>query len=364
MRDLTGDQRRDPYARTRARATIGSVLAICLAALEPLPALAQSGPGETFHVSKVDAVGGEGSWDYVQFDPATDRLFVARVGGVLALDVRSMKPVGTIPALAGTRVHGVALAEDLGLGMTGNGADKTSTVFDLKTLRTTAEVALPYAADAVTYDGFSHAAIAVGADDPHVMAFDPKTGKLVADLKMPGSPEASVPDGHGQLYVTLSDTNEVGRIDTRSWTVADHWAVGGGCEEPTPIAMDTARGRLFVGCRSKVLVVVDPGRRTPVAVVPIGEGVDSLAFDPARGLIFVSCNDGTVTVIAAQGASSYSVAQTVKTQAGARTMALDPGDDRLFLPAADKGPMLPKVGDIPGRPAIVPETFRILTVSR
>ncbi len=344
--------------------TVGSVVAACFAALSSLAAHAQSAPDGPFHISRVDAIGGEGSWDYLQFDPANDRLFVARVGGVLALDGRSMKPVGTIPALAGTRVHGIALADDLGLGMSGNGADKTSTVFDLKTLKTTAQVALPYAADAVTYDGFSHVAIAVGADDPRVMAFDPRTGKLVADLKMPGSPEASAPDGRGQLYVTLSDTNEIARIDTRSWTVADHWAVGGGCEEPTPIAMDVARGRLFVGCRSKVLVVVDPARRTPIAVVPIGDGVDSLAYDAVRGLVFVSCNDGTLTVIRADGPSGYAVAQTVNTQPGARTMALDASVDRLFLPAADKGPMLPKVGDIPGRPAIVPETLRILTVSR
>ena len=363
MRESTGDQGRRGRGRARLMGSVGSVLAAALAALGPLAAHAQGVPGGPFHISSVTALGGEGSWDYLQFDPANDRLFVARVGGVLVLDAHSMKPVGTIPALAGTRVHGIALADELGLGMSGNGADKTSTVFDLKSLKTMAEVALPYAADAVTYDRFSHLAIAVGADDPRLMAFDPRTGKLVADLKMPGSPEAGAPDGRGQLYVTLSDTNEIARIDTRTWSVAEHWAVGGGCEEPTPIAMDAAHGRLFVGCRSKVLVVVDPGRRTPVAVVPIGEGVDSLAYDAVRGLVFVSCNDGTLTVIRADGTSGYAVAQTVKTQPGARTMALDPALDRVFLPAADKGPMLPKVGDIPGRPAIVPETFRILTVS-
>ncbi len=74
-----------------------------------------------FRVTQTAKIGGEGSWDYAEYDSARHRLFVARVGGILVLDTDSMKPVGTVPARAGTRTHGVAVASDLGLGMTSDG---------------------------------------------------------------------------------------------------------------------------------------------------------------------------------------------------------------------------------------------------
>ncbi len=40
-------------------------------------------------------IGGEGSWDYAEYDPARHRVFIARVGGILVLDADSMKPLGT-----------------------------------------------------------------------------------------------------------------------------------------------------------------------------------------------------------------------------------------------------------------------------
>jgi hypothetical protein len=54
----------------------------------------------------------------------------------------------------------------------------------------------------------------------------------------------------------------------------------------------------------------------------------------------------------------------VKTAPGARTLALDAKRLRVFLPVSELGPLLPKTEELPSRPAIVPETFRILTVSR
>jgi hypothetical protein len=58
------------------------------------------------------------------------------------------------------------------------------------------------------------------------------------------------------------------------------------------------------------------------------------------------------------------VVQNLPTAPAARTLALDPRGPRIFLPVADLGPLLPKTGDMPARPAIIPSTFRILTVGR
>jgi hypothetical protein len=280
-----------------------------------------------FRVMQTSRIGGEGSWDYAEYDSARHRLFVARVGGVLVLDADSMEPLGTVPARAGTRTHGVALAGELGLGMTSDGNDDVSTVFDLTTLATVRRVPLGISPDSIIYDPVSHDGIAFDGDANMAVAFDPRTGSVLARMKLSGSPEAPAVDGKGRLYVNLSDTSEIVAIDTRTWSVESHWPIGGGCEEPTP------------------------------------KGADGVAYEPNSSLIFVSCYDGTLTIIKATAPARYDVVQNLPT-APARTLALDPRSPRIFLPVADLGPLLPKTGDVPARPAIVPFTFRILTVGR
>lgn len=317
-----------------------------------------------FRVTGTTQLGGEGSWDYAEYDAARHRLFVARVGGTLVLDANTMKPVGTIPALAGTRAHGVAFAGEFGVGMTSDGNDQTSTVFDLATLAPLRHVALGISPDAIIYDPASHKGVGFDGDDNIAVAFDPRTGSISARVKLPGSPEAPAADGKGRLYVNLSDTSEIAAIDTRSWAVEGHWPIGGGCDDPTPLSIDPIHERLFVGCRSGVLVVLDATTHSPITSLPIGKGADSVAYDPSSNLIFVSCNDGTLTIIKAISPSRYDVVQTLVTTPAARTLAVDPQGPRIFLPTADLGPLLPKTGDAPARPAIIPSTFRILTVGR
>jgi DNA-binding beta-propeller fold protein YncE len=323
---------------------------------------AEASAGAKFRVTETTRIGGEGSWDYAAYDAARHRLFVARVGGILVLDANTMKAVGTIPALAGTRVHGVAFSEEFGIGMTSDGNDQTSTVFDLATLSPLRHVALGISPDAIIYDRASQKGIGFDGDDNMAVAFDPRTGSISARVKLPGSPEAPASDGKGRLYVNLSDTSEIAVIDTRIWAVEGHWPIGGGCDDPTPLAIDPVHERLFVGCRSGVLVVLDATKHALITSLPIGKGADSVAYDASSNLIFVSCNDGTLTIIKASSPSRYDVVQNLLTTPAARTLAVDPQGPRVFLPAADLGPLLPKTGDVPARPAIIPSTFRILTV--
>ena len=352
------DQTRHPAWRHRA-----SLLAFALMAALAAPAYADTAD-RGFRVAATSRVGGEGSWDYLDYQASTGRLFIARVGGVLVLDSRTMAPVGSIPANAGTRVHGVTFAEDLGLGLTSDGGDKTATVFDGRSLQVLRHVPLGAAPDGIVYDPTSHAGVAFDGDGNAAIAFDPAKGQVVARIELPGSPEGAVADGLGHIYVNLSDKNEIASLDTHSWKLEGHWPIGGGCTEPTPLALSAAAKTLLVGCRSGILAVYDVARHAAVATMPIGKGADGIAFEPSTGLIFVSCYDGTLAIAKAEASGLYLPVQTVATAKGARTMALDPTGLRAFLPVADLGPMLPKTDDVPSRPAIIPETFRILTVAR
>jgi hypothetical protein len=98
-----------------------------------------------------------------------------------------------------------------------------------------------------------------------------------------------------------------------------------------------------------------------LATVPIGAGVDGCAFDDASQLAFASCAEGTTTIAKEETPDKLSVAQTLKTERGARTMALDPKTHRIYLPTAqfETAPS-PSPGASPTRPKIIPNTLKLL----
>ena len=101
--------------------------------------------------------------------------------------------------------------------------------------------------------------------------------------------------------------------------------------------MDRPNRRLFIGCRSKVMAVMNADTGQVIATLPIGDHVDSTAFDPDSRLVFNSNGEGTVTVIHQDSPDKYSVVENVKTLPKAKTMALDPKTHRLFLSTAEAG---------------------------
>jgi len=118
---------------------------------------------------------------------------------------------------------------------------------------------------------------------------------------------------------------------------------------------------LFAGCHNKMMVMVDIETGKVVANVPIGAGVDGCAFDDATQLAFASCGDGTTTIAKEETPQKLTVLQTLKTERGARTMALNPKTHRIYLPSAQfRPPPSPAPGASPARPTIVPNTLKLL----
>ena len=103
------------------------------------------------------------------------------------------------------------------------------------------------------------------------------------------------------------------------------------------MAMDRRNRRLFLGCRSKVMAVMNADTGKVITTLPIGDHVDATAFDPDSRLIFNSNGEGTITVIHQDSPDKYSVVENVKTVPRAKTMALDPKTHQLFLSTAEAG---------------------------
>ena len=91
-----------------------------------------------YHFIKEIPVGGEGGWDYLTVDSAGQRLYVSHGTKVVVIDLAKDQVVGEITNTPG--VHGIAIAPDLGLGVTSNGRENKAGIVDLKTLQTLSKV--------------------------------------------------------------------------------------------------------------------------------------------------------------------------------------------------------------------------------
>lgn len=111
------------------------------------------------------------------------------------------------------------------------------------------------------------------------------------------------------------------------------------------------------------MVVVDADSGRVVSTVPVGDRVDGAAFDPGLGLAFTPDGEGTLTVVREESPERFSVVETVETQRGGRTMALDARSHRIYIPTAEFGPPPAPTAERPHpRPTVIPGTFTILVL--
>jgi DNA-binding beta-propeller fold protein YncE len=315
-----------------------------------------------YHVIKTLHFSGDGGWDYLTVDSAARRLYISRSTHVMVVDIDTDKLVGDIPDTPG--VHGIALAPELKRGFISNGKADTATIFDLNTLKVLGQVKTGTNPDAVLYDPATKRVFTFNGRSKDATAFDAVSAKVLGTIALGGKPEFAVADGKGKVYVNIEDTSEVVEIDSRSLVVMKRSSLKP-CEEPTGMAIDPVNHRVFTGCHSKVMAVLDIETVKVIAFVPIGEGVDGNGFDPGTGLAFSSNGDGTLTVVREASSGRFEVAETVTTQRGARTMAIDSKTHNIYLPAAEFAPSPRATPEAPKlRPVMIKDSFTVLVVGR
>lgn len=308
------------------------------------------------------AVGGEGGWDYLAFDDVAGRLFISRGTHVLVLDPSNGKQLGDIPDTPG--VHGIALAQDLGLGFISNGRAGTVTIFDLKTLKKTGDVKAGTNPDAILYDRSSQRVFAFNGRSSDATVIDAAKASVLATIPLGGKPEFAASDEKGHVFVNIEDKSELVELDAQKMTVLARWPLTG-CEEPSGLAIDREKQRLFSVCDNKTMAVTDATNGKVVATVPIGQGPDAAAYDPAIHTAFSSNGEGSLTVVQQESADKYAVAQTVTTARGARTMALDSKTHTIYLVTAKFGPAPEPTKDQPHpRPIMEPGSFEVIVVGQ
>jgi DNA-binding beta-propeller fold protein YncE len=303
-------------------------------------------------------IGGEGGYDLLCTDSAARRLYLSHGTRVEVLDADTGKKVGEIAPTAG--VHGIAVAPEFSHGFTTNGRDSTITMFDLKTLQTLKVIpAHGKKPDALDYDADTKQVFVCDSGSGEIAAIDAATGEFKATVALSEGLEGLAFDGSGRMFVNDEDKSVVFVVDTHALKLLATWALAPG-EGPTGLAIDREHHRLFSACGNGKFIVLDSDTGAILTTLPISKDPDGAAFDPATSRAFAPCRGGTLTVVQEESPDKFSVLQTVTTQLGARTIALDEKTGRVFIPTARFGPM-PTDGSS-HHPPIIPGTFTVLVV--
>lgn len=312
-----------------------------------------------YHLLKEIPVGGEGGWDILSVDAASRRLYVSHATKVVVIDTDKNEVAGEIADTPG--VHAFVAVADAQRGFSSNGKENKSSMVDLKTLKTLAKVDTGENPDAMTYDPGQGEVYVFNGHGNSATVIEAKSGKVVATVALPGKPEFGAADPKaGRVYCNIEDKSEVAAIDTKTHQVVNTWPIAPG-EEASGMGIDVAHHRLFLGCHNKMMVMMDSTNGKVIATVPIGDRVDGNEFDPGTQFAFSSNGEGNVTVTHEDTPDKLTVVQTLVTERGARTMALDPKTHNVYLPSAKFEPQsTPKPGESRQRPKIIPGTFKIL----
>lgn len=131
-----------------------------------------------------------------------------------------------------------------------------------------------------------------------MVVFDLDSLKTRSEVRVCGkNPDAVLyEEGSGKLYtfngksadvyVNIEDKNQIAVIDIATDKMVAQWPLAG-CDEPTGLALDAAHKRLFSVCGNGVLAVTDADSGKAVARAAIGKGARTMAMDHANGRLYL-----------------------------------------------------------------------------
>jgi YVTN family beta-propeller protein len=318
-------------------------------------ALALTGAAPGYRVAESISVH-DGGWDYASVDGARQMLYIARATQVTAIDLAHGNAVRSFGVI--DRGHAVVPIDGTPLLLVTSGRDNSVRLFDTTSDQEVARIPVGANPDAALYDVASGLAAVMNAKEGTVSVIDVAHRQVVRTITLKPGLEFAQLAADGTLFINNEDAGEIETASIK--TGAPGAAIKlEGCEGPTGLALDPARGVLISACANGKAAVVNVASRQVMKLLPIGARPDAVILDTARRRALIPCGgDGTVTEIALGGRGAPAVAGTIKTQTGARTGALDPATGIVYLPTARLSP--PATAG--ARPAPVPGSFVVLTL--
>ncbi len=300
------------------------------------------------------AAPGDGGWDYATIDPGAER--VCDTHGETLVEVDIAKGTASAPFAGIARGHAAVPVPGRHLLAVTSGHDDSVRLFDTATGTELAKVAVGSDPDAAFYAPGLARVVVINAKGGTVSMLDPVARTVTGTITLKPGLEAAANDGD-TLLVNNEDLNELETANLRTGRVGPTVALTG-CQGPTGLAFDPDTEQAISACANRKAAIVDVRHHRLVALLDIGAGPDTVLVDSGRRVALIPCGrDGTLTVIAL-GENPHVVGE-VRTEAGARTGALDPATGKIYLPSADLAPPAAPGG----RPQPKAGTFHVLVLA-
>jgi len=213
-------------------------------------------------------------------------------------------------------------------------------IYDGKTFDLVTKVDLESNLDELQYNA-SAKQLYVGcmtADKTGIAVIAIPEGKLLGKIPLPAKPQGIVVEQKGKrIFANMPSLKQIAVMDREKRTLLDAWPLTD-MQGNTPVALDEARNRLFVGARQPAqLAVFNAATGKLVARVDINSDTDDLFYDPTHKRVYVSCGEGFIDVIAQRDANRYQLLERIPTIAGARTSTFAAGLSGFYLGVPRRG---------------------------
>jgi DNA-binding beta-propeller fold protein YncE len=169
-------------------------------------------------------------------------------------------------------------------------------------------------------------------DRSGIAMIDVPSLRIMGTIPLPAKPMGFAREEKGnRIFANLPTLKQIVVLDRESQTILHTWTLVE-TSANYPMALDEARHRLFVGCRTPPqLAVFDTESGRQVASLPICGDNDGLFYDAARRRLYLSGGEGFLDVIGQPDADTYTRIGQVQTAPGARNSLFSPTLDLLFV---------------------------------
>lgn len=295
-------------------------------------------------VRTISMPGVTGRFDAFGVDAKGNRLFVTPLDHK-AVEVYDLKTGKLIHSISGIqKAHAVLYRGDLDKIFVTDGPDGEVKIFDGKNYELAKAIRSLAAPDGILYDPATYYLYVITGgenaklDYSIISVLDTNKEEHVGDIRIDGGTleEMRLEKSGPRLFVVNREKNRIEVLDRNKHTILTNWPLAL-CKVPVGMAFDEANHRLFVGCRSEVMVALDSTSGKEITTMPISKGVDDMTFDVATKRIYIEANTGAIDIYKQSDPDHYQSLGTIPIGVPAKPGLLVSELSRYFVAVPQHG---------------------------
>jgi YVTN family beta-propeller protein len=271
--------------------------------------------------------------DYQSLDASGGRLYIAHLGDdmMTVFDTKTQKVVGDVKNLK--HVHGVLAVPELHRVYASATGTNELAVIDDQTLQIVARVPAGDYPDGIAYASKEKKLYVSDLKGKTDTVIDANTNKVVATIKL------NAPAGNTQydsvsdrIFIAVHNLNQIIEIDPSTDKIVGNYPLPG-CEDSHGLLIDGKNRFAFAACEGNAkLAMFDLTKKKLLAIYPVGDDPDVLAFDSDLGRLYVSAESGVLTIFDEKEGGTLETVGNDFYAANAHTVAVDSTTHRVYLP--------------------------------